>query len=131
MFTMKIQSLLFLALGATAAPAPEVASDPAQLAARAPRRLLCTGLLTGNPLSSGDIRWALNNRINELQLNSGRTTSAVNTVCRSTDGRNIAQEGVWITFDGQRSDAASTTLANRMTMVCQPQSSWRLSCNPA
>uniref|UniRef100_L2FDS9 Uncharacterized protein n=1 Tax=Colletotrichum fructicola (strain Nara gc5) TaxID=1213859 RepID=L2FDS9_COLFN len=96
---MKFQPLLFLALGATAAPAP-ADSGPTVPA----RRLLCSGLWTGNDLGWGDI---------------------------NTDGRDIAQKGIWITYNHQRDDKAETALKYNEKIVCTPQSSWRLKCNPS
>ncbi|KAH6971186.1 hypothetical protein BKA56DRAFT_678309 [Ilyonectria sp. MPI-CAGE-AT-0026] len=128
---MKFQSLLFLAAGAIAAPAPEAAAnpEPADAGATVPAvRLLCSGLWTGNDLGYGDIDWALHNRRNELQLNAG-WWNQVNTQCTSTDGRNIAQKGIWITYNHARNLQARTDLKNNGAIVCTPQSSWRLKCD--
>ncbi|KAI8244036.1 hypothetical protein K4K57_002951 [Colletotrichum sp. SAR 10_99] len=122
---MKFQSLLFLALGATAAPAPADAGPTVPA-----RRLLCSGLWTGNDLGWGDIKWAMQNRRDELQLKAGWWNEA-NADCRSTDGRDIAQKGIWITYNHQRDDKAETALKYNEKIVCTPQSSWRLKCNPS
>ncbi|KAK1470515.1 hypothetical protein CCUS01_06280 [Colletotrichum cuscutae] len=130
---MKFQAILLLAASAIAAPTPEAVAEPAPAVVGATtkaQRLLCSGLWTGNDLSFGDLKWAINNRRDELQLKAG-WWNEVNTACRSTDGRNIAQNGIWITYNHARSSQAKTPLKFNGAVVCSPQSSWNLKCDKA
>ncbi|KAK1634544.1 hypothetical protein BDP81DRAFT_396497 [Colletotrichum phormii] len=130
---MKFQAILLLAASAIAAPTPEAVAEPAPAdvgATTKAQRLLCSGLWTGNDLSFGDLKWAMNNRRDELQLKAG-WWNEVNTACRSTDGRNIAQNGSRITYNHARSTQAKTTLKFNGAVVCSPQSDWRLKCDKA
>ncbi|KAK1517388.1 hypothetical protein CABS01_16666 [Colletotrichum abscissum] len=84
---MKFRAILFLAASAFAAPTPEAIAEPAPApadigATTKAQRLLCSGLWTGNDLSFGDLKWAMENRRDELQLKAG-WWNEVNTACKS------------------------------------------------
>ncbi|KAF4775965.1 hypothetical protein HER10_EVM0002307 [Colletotrichum scovillei] len=100
---MKFQAILFLAASAFAAPTPEAIAEPAP----------------------ADI---------------GATTKAQRLLCSGLwtgndlsfgDLKNIAQNGIWITYNHARSSQAKTTLKFNGAVVCSPQSSWRLKCDKA
>ncbi|KAK1980356.1 hypothetical protein LZ30DRAFT_782810 [Colletotrichum cereale] len=125
---MKFQDILFLSAvsGAMAAPqAPAPAPAPAQ-------RLLCSGLANDNLLEFSDIQGALQNSKDALQLTGG-FTDELNTQCVSSvrgPGPTLStQKGVWITYAFER-DPRAEAKVGRDAIVCNPQSDWKLNCNP-
>ncbi|KAL0938040.1 uncharacterized protein CTRU02_207771 [Colletotrichum truncatum] len=114
-----------LAVGTLAAPAPEPATIGATVK---PYRMLCAGFNAGSFLTSGDIRWAMEHRRDELDLKAG-WWDVKDLKCTATYNLHTPQDAVAFTYNHLRNNNAMTTMKYQQKVLCGPMSGWKLDCH--